>query len=133
MHLYSFLRHLDQLKLLSFETCPFFFSAVSCGDPGFMNFGIRQGKKFLFEYEVTYTCLKGYQPNDHVGYALSTPRTITVTCEDDRKWTKGPYCKGDCLKSYLTLLLNSFIAPSVYEKHGKYGPTWGSRKRLFPT
>ena len=64
------------------------FIAVSCGDPGQVTDATRSGASFNYRDTVTYTCHTGYARTSGVNGAL------TLTCEDDGKWTPKDTCSS---------------------------------------
>ena len=56
------------------------FSALDCGNPGSIHYGITTGSHFSYPHNVTYTCVNGFLP--------SAP--ITLHCSNAGVWSAQP-------------------------------------------
>ena len=71
-------------QYLRFTLIIILFSEVSCGEPGDIKNGTKNGKSYLYQDQVTYTC------ND--GYGITTGDAVR-TCGENRTWSgKKPEC-----------------------------------------
>lgn len=110
MFLCSVCLHQTLVKLFSLVVCVspvlstnlflFLISAKFCGDPGIPSHGFREGRSFIYQSEVSYSCSAPFIP---VG-------STTRFCQADGTWSGfQPRCIGSLNSSLKSLFLNCML------------------------